>query len=132
MGGVQVEMDTLNVPCTTLDSYVAARAISQVDIVKIDIEGAELEAVKGAHQLLLRERSPIVICEFCDLTTSTLGYSTKKLRSAFEEMGFSLYRYDLQTRKLFSEPRQDRYDYANLICLKDRHKNNLAPELLFQ
>ena len=43
---------TLNVKCQTLDSYCELNNISQIDFIKIDVEGAEKYIFEGATKLL--------------------------------------------------------------------------------
>src|SRR5262249_52962185 len=50
---------TKELPCLTLD----ALGLNRVDLIKIDIEGMEMEALAGAEDILRRHR-PIVIVEF--------------------------------------------------------------------
>lgn len=45
-----------------LDDYIRDRNIERIDIIKIDIEGAEIKALKGARQTIARFR-PIVLME---------------------------------------------------------------------
>ena len=40
------------VPVRTLDDYAEAQGIRQVDILKLDVEGVELDALRGARQVL--------------------------------------------------------------------------------
>lgn len=56
-------LNTVNVSCTTLDDF--ARASPRPDLVKIDVEGAESEVLKGADQLF-RVCRPILLCEIHD------------------------------------------------------------------
>ena len=42
----------VKVPVITLDEYADAHGIQQVDILKIDVEGAEIDALRGADQVL--------------------------------------------------------------------------------
>jgi FkbM family methyltransferase len=50
----------------TLDTLLHEIGISQVDVIKIDVEGAELGVLRGAQKLLSWERKPVVIFEFVD------------------------------------------------------------------
>lgn len=50
-------------PATTLDSFVAEHGIERVDLVKIDVEGAELSVLDGAKETLSALR-PKVVLEF--------------------------------------------------------------------
>jgi FkbM family methyltransferase len=55
--------DNILLPMTTLDSIVRERDTRNVRFVKIDIEGAELYALRGARSLLMTQR-PLVYAEF--------------------------------------------------------------------
>jgi FkbM family methyltransferase len=52
-------------PTTTIDSYAASQGLDRVDIIMLDIEGAELPALRGARKLLSQPQAtaPIVIFE---------------------------------------------------------------------
>lgn len=47
-----------------LDSFVAENAISKVDLVKMDIEGAELAALRGARNTISRFTPKLHICAY--------------------------------------------------------------------
>jgi len=53
-GIVQHEYITLDVPATTIDSIVAKYEIEYISLLKMDIEGHELSALKGASESLSR------------------------------------------------------------------------------
>ena len=48
---------------TTLDTFVVQRGIERVDVIKIDVEGAELGVLEGAAEVLAKHE-PIVLLEF--------------------------------------------------------------------
>jgi FkbM family methyltransferase len=50
-------------PATTLDSFVAEHGIDRIDLVKIDVEGAELSVLDGAKETL-SALQPMVVLEF--------------------------------------------------------------------
>lgn len=50
------------VPAVALDDLVARLDLAHVDLVKIDVEGAELDVIAGMRRLLTNMK-PIVICE---------------------------------------------------------------------
>jgi FkbM family methyltransferase len=52
--------ETIEVPAITLDGF--ARTEAAPDFIKCDVEGAEVEAFRGA-QSLLREKRPKIVCE---------------------------------------------------------------------
>jgi FkbM family methyltransferase len=58
---------SLRVPATTLDDYLIHHSeIRGVDFIKLDIEGAELEALHGAKGLLSCPPRPLILCELND------------------------------------------------------------------
>lgn len=50
----------------SLDSVLTDMNIREVDVVKIDVEGAEVGVLRGARQLLACKRPPAIIFEFAD------------------------------------------------------------------
>lgn len=66
-GSIEVEL-------VTVDAAVAAGELPAPDVVKIDVEGVELEVLRGMSETLRRDR-PIVICEIDDGTRE--GYDRK-------------------------------------------------------
>jgi hypothetical protein len=50
------------VPVVTLDRFVRDHGVSNVDLVKLDIEGTEPQALHGMQDTLRRDH-PILICE---------------------------------------------------------------------
>jgi hypothetical protein len=62
--------DTVKVPMITLDKYLATSSIERVDVIKIDIDGAELQALRGASWLLADDQAP---CPFCGSESADPG-----------------------------------------------------------
>jgi FkbM family methyltransferase len=62
----------------SLDRYVEIKAINQIDLLKIDIEGAELEAFRGARRILESIR-PLIVCEVLDWVTRPWNYPASKI-----------------------------------------------------
>lgn len=59
-----------DVKFSKLDNILAKRTVSHVDILKIDVEGAEAEVLGGAVGLLTRQRVHVVLMEYSHLWNS--------------------------------------------------------------
>jgi len=75
---VQVPVRESVVEAVSLDEYLLSRHIERMDLMKIDVEGGELEAFCGARRLLESIR-PIVICEVLDGVTRSWGYPARDI-----------------------------------------------------
>jgi FkbM family methyltransferase len=72
-GRVQIESDGVR-----LDDYAAERSLHRVDVIKLDIEGAELAALRGMRELLERHR-PVILMEINRVACARLGYEPAAL-----------------------------------------------------
>ena len=55
------DAEYISVRTTTIDAEVAQRALPRVDFIKMDIEGAELDALQGAEQTLLAFKPKLAV-----------------------------------------------------------------------
>ena len=67
--GSDDEISTALTPVTTLDLVVEDLGLSRVDFIKMDIEGAEQSALRGARKTLIRERPRLAIAVEHELPT---------------------------------------------------------------
>jgi len=112
-------LEQIVVETISLDEYVLAKNLQRVDLLKIDVEGAELTVFKGARSLLCSLNPPVVVCEFADKTTRNFGYQTASLRDYLESLGYQLFRWNSESGRLVPEPIRPNYEiYANLVCIK--------------
>lgn len=77
----------------TLDNVVEELSLPKVDVVKIDIEGAELDVLKSANNLLSKFR-PIVITEYGTNTWPKFGATPEDLRDLAKTHSYSLFLFD--------------------------------------
>ena len=75
----------IRVKTATLDSFK-----KDIDLVKIDVEGAELEVLRGMRKILSRGKVKI-ICEVHPDRLSSLGYSIKDVENILKEYGYKIY-----------------------------------------
>ena len=79
--------DTVPVPILTLDSYVKKNRIDKVDLIKCDIEGAELLMLKGAISTLKRDY-PDIFIEISDSWTQRFGYASIDVVNYLIDLGY--------------------------------------------
>lgn len=59
--GAEGQVPTSEVPVTTIDTEVRRRRLPCVDFIKMDVEGAELHSLIGAHESITRFRPKLAI-----------------------------------------------------------------------
>lgn len=73
---------------TTLDLVVAAQDLERIDLVKIDVEGAEPDVLAGGVESFERFR-PVVVIEIEERHLRRNGHSTDKVWTWFTEHGYT-------------------------------------------
>jgi FkbM family methyltransferase len=63
-----MEPRQLQVRCTTLDRFCFERGVKQIDVLKIDTEGFDLEVLKGASSMLAQQAIKFIYFEFNDIS----------------------------------------------------------------
>jgi FkbM family methyltransferase len=80
----------VEIPCITLDEYVTQNSITRLDVIKIDVEGGELEVIQGACETL-KSLKPTIIMEMADSLQESRNFSSKKFKILLSEFGYSAY-----------------------------------------
>lgn len=108
------------VPAITLDDYCRERGISRIDLIKIDVEGAEVRVIEGASNLLSSGGVSSLVCEFNEVAAESQGSSGRELRNALESHGYRIFRFDPSRRTITPEPAVERYaSTQNLLAVRD-------------
>lgn len=107
------------VQVTTLDAFVANHAIPHIHMMKIDVEGAECNVLRGGSNLFMRNDAPVVLAEFCDSTAAGFQSSGAALYDAWTQLGYTLnVIVDGTPLSLQPAARQMDYTFANLVAVK--------------
>lgn len=84
------------VPLRRLDDLLVQEGLLRVDVLKIDVEGAETKVVRGAEKTL-RDSRPIVLFEVLEEALNLQGSSSTELIGLLTSFGYRLYQFDRQT-----------------------------------
>ena len=77
----------IEVDAVTLDRYCEERDVERIDVLKIDVEGAEERVLSGAAGLFQRGAVDLVIVEVADTTLAAGGASANALVESLETHG---------------------------------------------
>lgn len=77
------------VPATTLDLYCERGGVAEIDLLKVDVEGAEFQVLVGARRMLEERRVRCVTFEFGQ-TTFDMGNSPDRIESYLRDAGYEL------------------------------------------
>jgi len=82
------------------DSWVAEVNLDRLDIVKMDVEGAELDVLEGMHESLIRLRPRRLIVELKDAVLQRAGVDAEMIdrfldRAGYRRAGLSYHRNEV-------------------------------------
>jgi FkbM family methyltransferase len=80
---------TEDVPATTIDAYCREHGVDRIDLLKIDVEGAEYQVLLGAKHMLEARKIRCIVFEFGQ-TTFDMGNDPAAIRTYLNRMGYSL------------------------------------------
>jgi tRNA (mo5U34)-methyltransferase len=100
---------------TTLTALAEGWEWPTVDMLKMDVEGAELLVVNGGEQLFRDRPRPVVMCEFSDRRTTAYGYAAREIYDWFAARGY-LWFSITAGGQLKAQLQKGVYDYDNLVA----------------
>lgn len=107
------------VDVTTINKFCANKNITNIDILKIDTQGYEVEVLKGGLDVLQNVRAIELEVMFSDLYPdhSTLG----EISSILESCGFIL--WDIPVLKKYKTKKINRVNYCDIIFVNAKYLN---------
>lgn len=131
----QITNDMIHVPgAELLDAFrlddlerVAGHTIDSIDMVKIDIEGSEVAAVRGGTDFFRKYDYPSCFCEANRWTLMAQGESVRSLKDAFAQLGYRP--YVLRDGKLV-EVFDPEKEIATVVNYYFVHKSHSANEFI--
>jgi len=113
-----VEVDVLS-----LDEYFS-NDNTTINFIKMDVEGAESNVIRGMTNILKNSKSLKMIVEYNPIAINQIGLDPENYLNLLIENGFLLYDIDEKTKTLEKTDSKEllkKYDelYTNLFCIKD-------------
>jgi FkbM family methyltransferase len=110
------ELVDMEIQLTTIDEFCQKNSIRQIDFLKIDVEGYELDVLKGAKRMLEQHRIRIIQFEF----NVTHVFSRVFLKDFYALLkDFEMYRLD--TERLihlpYHDPMNEIFQFQNFLAI---------------
>jgi FkbM family methyltransferase len=86
---VHVTDRQVSISVRTLDDYAVAAAINRLDVLKVDVEGAELMVLRGAERTI-SQFQPLIVLEFSKHTIA-FGYEAAELAQTLRNLEYELF-----------------------------------------
>jgi FkbM family methyltransferase len=77
----------VDVPCDALDNVVTTGKVDSIDVVKIDVEGAELQVLTGMEHVL-KKFHPVVVIEVKSTLLASFGGAPSEVEDFFRVRGY--------------------------------------------
>jgi FkbM family methyltransferase len=94
----KTSVEEVEIATITLDDYF--REGRPIDMIKMDVEGAEPLVVKGAKRVFAANRDIKIVSEFCPAVIEATGGNAEEYLRTLIDMGFSLYEIDERHQQL--------------------------------
>ncbi len=117
--------NTVEVSCTTLDDYLAVG--EKVDVIKMDVQGAEAAAFRGMRRVLEDNKSIKIIWELSPTQLQDAGSSTDEILEWLSSLSFDFTIVDDATGEIKEakaseiKKRCPSDSYVNILCAREQH-----------
>lgn len=104
------------VSCVTLDAFCDERKLSYINLLKVDVEGAETDVFRGAEALLRAQAISCIVFEISHVPLRAMGHRPDDVLAPLLRWGFTLYTLDRDGGIQRMERLGD-FQWANLVAL---------------
>jgi FkbM family methyltransferase len=115
---------TERVEVTTLDDLAEQRQL-QIDVLKVDVEGAELSVLRGGLSRIERDH-PAVLAEMLRIHSAPFGYHPNDIITLMADLGYVCLTSANDKWRIFSHMDESTVETDFLFLHKDRHGEKLA------
>jgi FkbM family methyltransferase len=120
----EIETTSTSILQTTFDDYF--KDSERISVVKIDVEGFELEVLNGAKNALNKIEAPILIIECSSTRENTFGDSIKPLYDFISSLnGYKVFKLAQGKKAVSKLSAIDRFEdwpkHDNIFCMTEKH-----------
>jgi len=123
-GFAATDPSAVKVRAIRFDDYVHEHGVSRIDLIKIDIEGAEPFMLQGARESLERFR-PVFLMEVNGKAMDRLGWTPQRLWGELKPLGYRAFQVGQSPRRSGPILDFDAVEFANVIF----HVKDLPAEI---
>jgi FkbM family methyltransferase len=84
----------ISVAAVTVDGICASEKISRIDFLKIDVEGFELDVIRGSADMLRRKQIDVIQFEVSQIPLQSLGRTSADIIHALNDAGYSVFEFN--------------------------------------
>lgn len=88
-----------NVPTTTVEHFCRQNKISNIDFLKIDVEGYEKDVLEGAKRMLASNKIKYLSFEISEIPLKGAGRKGRDVFDFLKSFGYSAYEFNPETNK---------------------------------
>ena len=111
------------VQIVALDDYCHQKQIQRIDLLKIDIEGGEHDALIGAQSLLKNQAIGCIFMELVEWAANRSGHSTREIKQILQDADYQIYQLDGE--RLVEIPAGESVNNSDVIAMPRRSKSNV-------
>jgi FkbM family methyltransferase len=117
---IESVFETESVQTMRWDDFAHRHSLfGKVIMIKIDVEGWEMQVLEGMKNTLSRSDAPVLQVEFTEENCHSNGYACKDLYNALSNFGYRLFTYDVEENVLIPEPLREIYPHLNILAIKN-------------
>lgn len=116
----------------TGDNFCNNKNINSIDILHLDVQGFELEVLKGFTELLIQKKISIIVTEFDYTNRYEKKLSIGQFENFFSSLGYSLFdiillrKNQIYKKSVSSDPFKIKLTVGTAIFIKDEMIDNLV------
>lgn len=108
-----------SVSCIPWEKFSSENGLNgKITLMKIDVEGWELNVLTGGEKIFSQDNAPDVLIEFTEANAQSAGLSCQLLFQKITELGYGIYFIDLKNKRLVHQERWQKLPHVNLFATK--------------